>query len=139
MPELDFFATAPRYLESLLAEELQGLGLATAKETRGGAAFSARLGDAYRICLWSRIANRILLTLARCPAPDAEALYAGALDIPWEEHLAPEQTFAVQVDGVQAQIGHSHYAALRIKDAIVDRFRAQTGSRPSVAPVRPGL
>lgn len=139
MSELAFFATAPRYLESLLAEELHGLGLATAKETRGGVAFSARLGDAYRICLWSRIANRILLTLARCPAPDAEALYAGALDIPWEEHLAPEQTFAVQVDGVQAQIGHSHYAALRIKDAIVDRFRAQTGSRPSVAPVRPGL
>jgi len=127
-----FFATAPKHLESLLAEELRGLGLADVSETRGGARFGGRLKDAYRVCLWSRVANRILLLLGSFPASDPDALYAGGRDIPWEDHLAKTGTFAVRFDGSGPTIRHSRFGAQRIKDAVVDRFRSRTGERPSV-------
>jgi 23S rRNA (guanine2445-N2)-methyltransferase / 23S rRNA (guanine2069-N7)-methyltransferase len=139
MSDLACFATAPRYLETLLADELRALGLATARETRGGVAFTATLAEAYRVCLWSRVANRVLVTLTRFPAPTPEALYEDAAAFPWEEHLTPEQTFAVHLDSVQSQIGDSRYGALKVKDAIADRFRQRCGQRPSVAPERPDI
>ena len=135
----DFFATAPRHLESLLANELLALGLAGVKEARGGARFSGPLADAYRACLWSRVANRVLLPLARFPAADSDSLYAGTAAVPWEEHLSPQGSFAVQFDGAAGGISHSQFGALRVKDAIVDRFRARCGERPSVDREAPDL
>lgn len=70
------FATAPRGLEEMLADELQGLGLAQVRVRRGGAGFEADLAGAYRACLWSRVANRILLPLAEFEADDDDAPYA---------------------------------------------------------------
>ena len=139
MTRLPYFATAPLHLESLLAQELRDLGLPDVEETRGGARFGGLLTDAYRVCLWSRVANRVLLALARFPAPDPEALYAGAGDIAWEEHLTVEQTFAVALVSSQSKISHSHFGALKVKDAIVDRFRTRTGSRPNVRTDQPDL
>ncbi len=135
----DFFATAPRHLESLLADELNDLGLGSVKEARGGARFSGPIADAYRACLWSRVANRVLLPLAQFPATDSDSLYAGASSLPWEEHLTPQSTFAIQFDGAEAGISNSQFGAVRIKDAIVDHFRAQVGVRPTVNRERPDL
>lgn len=135
----DFFATAPRHLESLLADELLALGLAGVKEARGGARFSGPLAEAYRACLWSRVANRVLLPLARFPATDSDSLYAGVAAVPWEEHLSPRGSFVVQFDGAADGISHSQFGALRVKDAIVDRFRARCGERPSVDRATPDL
>lgn len=139
MSSYTFFATAPKHLGSLLAEELAQLGLHGAVESRGGARFTGTLEDGYRACLWSRVANRILLPLAQVEASDPESLYAGALDIPWEEHLDLERTFAVRFDGTLAGASHSHYAALKVKDAIADRFAGRLGRRPSVDPETPDL
>jgi 23S rRNA (guanine2445-N2)-methyltransferase / 23S rRNA (guanine2069-N7)-methyltransferase len=139
MAEHDCFATAPRYLEGLLAEELRGLGIVAAKETRGGAAFSASLSEVYRVCLWSRVASRVVLALARFPAPSPDALYAGAVSVPWEDHFTPEETFAVQVDVGQSERADRRYCALKVKDAIADRFRVRFGRRPSVATDRPAV
>ena len=139
MSELGFFATAPRNLESLLAEELRVLGLPGVSESRGGARFTGGLADAYRACLWSRVANRVLLPIARFPAPNAEALYAGAGAIPWEDHLAARRTFAVHLDSAQSQLSHSRFGALKVKDAIVDRLRERTGARPDVRTERPDV
>ncbi|MFZ1575563.1 MAG: THUMP domain-containing protein, partial [Chromatiaceae bacterium] len=135
----DFFATAPRHLESLLADELRDLGLPSVKEARGGARFSGSVADAYRACLWSRVANRVLLPLTSFPATDSDSLYAGASALPWEEHLPLRGTFAIQFDGAEGGISHSQFGALRVKDAIVDRFRARVGERPSVDRERPDL
>ena len=137
MPE--FFSTAPRHMESLLADELLALGLAGVKESRGGARFAGPLADAYRACLWSRVANRVLLPLARFPAGDSDSLYAGAAAVPWEEHLSPRGSFVVQFDGTSSGISHSQFGALRVKDALVDRFRARCGERPTVDRVTPDL
>jgi 23S rRNA (guanine2445-N2)-methyltransferase / 23S rRNA (guanine2069-N7)-methyltransferase len=128
----DFFATAPRHLESLLADELLTLGMAAVKETRGGARFSGALADAYRVCLWSRVANRVLLPLAQFPAEASDDLYAGTTAIPWEEHIPRQGSFAVHFQGAEGGISHSHYGALRVKDAVVDRCRNRQGDRPNV-------
>ena len=72
-----FFATAPLGMEGLLADELRALGAGGVAETRAGVAFEGGLETAYLACLWSRIANRVLLPLARFQAPDADALYTG--------------------------------------------------------------
>ena len=74
MSEPRFFATAARHLETLLAEELSGLGVAPVAETRAGVRFGTTLADAYRVCLWSRVANRVLMPLAQFPADSPEAL-----------------------------------------------------------------
>ncbi len=139
MTELDFFATVPRGMEPLLAEELRALGAKAVTEGRAGVSFHGSLETAYRACLWSRTASRVLLPLARFSAPDPDALYAGIRDLAWEEHLAPEGTLAVDFTVAQSKITHSHFGALKVKDAVVDRFRERFGVRPSVARENPDL
>ncbi len=135
----DFFATVPRGMESLLAAELRAFGAGAVDSGRAGVAFRGELATGYRACLWSRTASRILLPLARFPAPTPEALYDGIRAIPWEEHLAPEGTLTVDFTLAQSQITHSHFAALKVKDAVVDRFRDSFGVRPSIDRERPDL
>ena len=139
MPQHTFFASAPKHMGSLLAEELARLGLQGAVEARGGTRFVGEIQDAYRACLWSRVANRILLPLAQFTATGPDELYAGAERIHWEEHLSPESTFAIQLDGLVNGVTHGQYAALRVKDAIADRFTRLLGYRPNVDAQSPDL
>lgn len=134
-----FFATCPKGIESLLADELRTLGADTVRETRAGVSFEGTLIDAYRTCLWSRLASRVLLPLARFPAPNAETLYDGARSIRWREHLRADGTLAVDSSVTQSSINHSHFAALKVKDAIVDQLRDASGQRPSIDTDRPDV
>ena len=90
-----FFATTPKNLEALLAEEIRQLGIDNARDTRGGATFQASLAEAYRVCLWSRVASRVLMPLTSFPAADAEQLYDGVMAIDWSEHLEVDGTLVV--------------------------------------------
>lgn len=139
MPRADYFATCPKGVESLLADELRALGAQGVRETRAGVAFAGALATAYRACLWSRLASRILLPLAALPAPTPEALYAAVQSLAWPEHLAPEGTLAVDLSTSASAITHAHFGALKVKDAIVDQFRAAFGTRPSIDTERPDL
>jgi len=139
MGEHSFIATAAAGAEPLLAAELTELGAATPHPIRGGIAFQGPLELAYRACLWSRTASRVLLPLAEFAAADADALYAGVHDFPWEDHLAPDGTLSVEFSGGGPGIDHSHYGAQRVKDAIVDRFGGRYGRRPSVDARQPDL
>lgn len=139
MLQARFFALAPSGVEPLLAAELTALGADAIQPKRGGLVFDGSLELAYRTCLWSRTASRVLLELATLPVADATALYAGVHDLPWEEHLSATGTLSVDFSGGAPGIRHSHYGAQRIKDAIVDRFRARCGQRPSVDPRQPDL
>ena len=116
-----FFATCAKALEPLVAGELRALGASDVVETRAGVAFAGTLETAYRACLWSRVASRVLLPLATFDAADEDALYDGVRTIRWTEHLGPDQTLAVDANW-----------ALKVKDAIVDQIRDETGRRPSV-------
>jgi 23S rRNA (guanine2445-N2)-methyltransferase / 23S rRNA (guanine2069-N7)-methyltransferase len=136
---LRLFASAPRGIEPLLADELRALGAGDVKETRAGVTFSGDLALAYRVCLWSRVANRVLLPLAQFPAPTPEALYDGVRGIDWSAHLDQNGTLAVDFNTYRSAITHTHYGALKVKDAIVDQFRERTGVRPSVATNEPDV
>src|SRR6056297_4329933 len=133
------FATAPRGLEEMLADELESLGLAQVRVRCGGVGFEADLAGAYRACLWSRVANRILMPLAEFEADDDEGLYAGVRSVDWTEHLGPENTLAVDFTGIKASISHSRFAEQRVKDAVVDQLRDATGERPSVDTAAPDV
>ena len=126
------FATAPKGLEGLLADELRQLGAANVSETRAGVGFQGDLNTAYRVCLWSRVANRVLLPVGQFPAADPEQLYEGVMAINWQEHLAVTGSLAVDFSTVRSEITHTQFGSQKVKDAIVDQFRHETGERPSV-------
>lgn len=133
------FAPCPRGVEPVLVEELRGLGAADAHERRGGVEFSADLALAYRACLWTRTAARVLRPIARAEVADADALYAAVAALPWETHVPRAGTIAVDVSGSSAGLTHSRFAVQRVKDGIVDRMREQFGSRPNVERERPDV
>jgi len=139
MTALSLFATSPRGLEPLLVQELLSLGAAEAAERRGGVAFTADLEGAYRACLWSRLASRILLPLCRYEIADAEALYRGARTYEWTQLFDVERRFAIEVAGRSPAVPHTHFAGLRIKDAIADAFREAYGRRPDVDTDNPDI
>ncbi len=132
-----FFATSPTGIEPLLVDELQSVGATQVRQTRGGVEFYGDLEVAYRACLWSRLAGRILMPLLEHPVADTDELYAVVNQFPWDEHFTAKDTMAVDCNLASSQITHSRYAALKVKDAVVDRFRDQCGERPDVAVVQP--
>ncbi|PWK92675.1 bifunctional 23S rRNA (guanine(2069)-N(7))-methyltransferase RlmK/23S rRNA (guanine(2445)-N(2))-methyltransferase RlmL [Fulvimonas soli] len=134
-----FFATCPKGLEYLLKDELAALGAAGVREALAGVHFEGTLETAYRACLWSRLASRVLLPLAEFDAPDDEALYAGVQAVDWGAHLAPHGTLAVDAHVAQSRLTHSQFVAQRAKDAVVDQFRQREGARPGVDTGEPDL
>lgn len=135
----NYFATCPKGLEYLLRDELLALGAAEANESLAGVRFTGTLETAYRACLWSRLASRILLPLAEFDAADDEALYAGVQSIDWSAHLAPHGTLAVDAHTALSKLTHSQFIAQRTKDAVVDQFRQRDGARPGVDTDEPDI
>ncbi|MBI3786550.1 MAG: hypothetical protein HY270_24435 [Deltaproteobacteria bacterium] len=133
------FATAAKGTEALVAAEAEALGGEQVEAGRGGVQLKGSLETAYRLCLWSRVASRVLLPLSTCRAGSSEQLYAGVRKIGWSEHLDASGTLAVDCATTEAAIGNSHFAALRTKDAIVDQLRERSGSRPSIDLHRPSI
>ncbi|MTI15410.1 bifunctional 23S rRNA (guanine(2069)-N(7))-methyltransferase RlmK/23S rRNA (guanine(2445)-N(2))-methyltransferase RlmL [Sansalvadorimonas verongulae] len=128
----EFFASCPKGVEGLLAEELAALGGEEIRQTVAGCHFKGGLQAAYRACLWSRLANRILLHLRQTDAENRDFLYDGVKAIPWEDHFEPNATLAITFNGTSKAINNSHFGALVVKDAICDRLRDKAGFRPSV-------
>ncbi|HET7266853.1 MAG TPA: bifunctional 23S rRNA (guanine(2069)-N(7))-methyltransferase RlmK/23S rRNA (guanine(2445)-N(2))-methyltransferase RlmL [Oleiagrimonas sp.] len=134
-----FFATCPKGLEYLLRDELVALGAGDVHEARAGVHFSGQLVDAYRACLWSRLASRVLMPLASFDAGDDAALYAGVQSVDWSRHLALDGTLAVSATLAAGSKGHSRFIAQRVKDAVVDQFRERAQARPDVDPDTPDI
>lgn len=130
---LQLFATCAKGLEPLLFDELQQLGLDTVQQTVAGCRFSADLQGAYRVCLWSRLASRVLLQLGQCEVGrDLQRVTAAIAQTPWQEHFDVEQTFVVSFTGQNQQIRHTQFGAQLVKDGVVDHFRDAGLGRPSV-------
>lgn len=136
---MEFFATCPKGFEQLVAAELSSLGLPQVRALRGQVSFSGSIADAYRACLWSRLASRIMLVLGRVDAHDADALYQGVSEIAWEDHVPPTSTIAVDSHGTNDNLRNTQFVALRAKDAIADRLTSVRGSRPNVDTHSPDL
>ncbi len=128
----EFFATCPKGFEQLLGQELSRLSISQIRPLSGQVSFRGTLADAYRVCLWSRLASRVVLVLGRISATQADELYAGVSEIDWEAHISPHATFAVNAHGTNSELRNAHFTAVRVKDAIVDQLIAKRGSRPMV-------
>ncbi len=134
-----FFATTSRGLEEVLAGEIRTLGGREVRTAPGGVSFGGNAALGYAANLWLRTANRVLLHLSDFPAPTPAALYDGVMAIPWPDLFPVRKTIAVDATARDSGITHSHFAAQKAKDAVVDRFRERSGSRPNVDPLSPEI
>ena len=119
-------------LEPLLAAEATEAGAVRVTPRRGGVGFQGERDVGYRLALWSRVAVRVLEELARERISDPDDLYTMAGRLAWRKLLRPDQTLAVFASVSGRRIRHAPFAAQRIKDAVVDQLREQTGVRPDV-------
>lgn len=133
------FAPVPLGLEAVLAAELRALGVQQVRPGKAGVAFAGTLESAYQVCLWSRVASRVLLSIGEFRASDPEELYEGIGALAWEDHMPASGTLAVDVVASRSPISHTGYATLKVKDAIVDRLRERFGVRPSIDTVAPDV
>ena len=140
MTSYQLFATTPKAMEGILANEIKALGGQNVREKMAGVAFEGDLALAYRVCLWSRTANRILLLLGSFEVKSQQDLYDGVKKINWFEHLKPDDSLAVSFSAKNnPAINNTHFGALKVKDAIVDQMREKFDQRPNIDTERPGI
>ena len=132
MSAQSFFATCPRGLEIVLARELEACSAREVAPAPGGVRFSGDLATCYRANLESRIASRILWRIAGAPYASEQDVYEAALGVRWPESFDVGCTIRVDTTAIRSPLKSLDFVTLRVKDAICDRFRADTGSRPDV-------
>ena len=132
-------ATTYAGLEEVLAQELIALNADEVEAARRAVYFSGDAAMIYRANYALRTALRVLVPVRTFKIYKAEDLYFQASKIHWEEYFGTDKTFVVQETVFSDLFRNSMYASLKLKDAIVDRFRRMTGKRPSVDLNRPDV
>ena len=145
-PQFDFFAPCPRGLETALADELREIArmldagaLTLAAPVPGGVPFNGPWAAALAANLHSRIASRVLLKVAGGKYRDEQDIYALAREQSWERWFDADHTLRVDVTAIKSPLRSLEFTTLRVKDAICDRLREQTGARPSVDTATPDV
>jgi putative N6-adenine-specific DNA methylase len=128
-----FFATCPRGLEALLADELLAQRALKIVVTDGGVSFEGSLDTMYRVNLHSRIATRIMSRVGQGSYATEEDIYKATFKLHWPSWFKVNQTIRVKVTGVKCPLKSLDFVTLRIKDAVCDRFREEGALRPSVS------
>ena len=134
-----FFAPCPRGLEAPLANELRAQDAQFVAPAEGGVAFSGPRELAYHVNLESRLASRVLWQVAHGRVRDENELYALVRGIDWKKHFKVERTLRVDVAATASPLSSLEFATLKVKDAVCDRFRDDSGKRPSVDKQRPDV
>lgn len=136
---LEFWALTSKGVEELLADEIRRHQGEVIKVTMGVVRFKADLKTAYTLCLWSRLATRILRHLHTEMVDKTTDLYQIASQLNWTELMSVQQSIAIDCVGKHPSIDNTQFGALRVKDAIVDQFRRQTNERPNVDKQQPDV
>ncbi len=140
MTKYSLFATTPKAMEDILAKEISQIGAENVQAKLAGVSFTGNIELAYRVCLWSRIANRVFLPLSSFQVKNKQDLYDAVKKINWFDHFKPDDTFAVSFSAKNSSvIINSHFGSLLVKDAIVDQMRAKFKKRPNIELNRPNL
>lgn len=130
-----FLATASRGVERFVADELHELGATNLELVPGGVLFAGDVAIGLRACLWSRCALRVLFGIGKRDVRDERTLYSAARSLALDRWFSPDHTLAVFARTRDSRtITHSKFAALKVKDAVVDHVRDATGRRPNVDP-----
>jgi len=131
--QLKLFLPCAAGVEDFLADEVQRItGEPLAFKARGGVGVMASWREAMRLNLHSRLAQRVLVQLWHGGYRSEQDLYNAASEVAWEIWFSPAQTIKVEITAQHSPLTSLNFAALKIKDAICDRFRAKRGERPSV-------
>lgn len=133
-----FYVTCAQGLAPYVKEELLALGV-DPTETGTGVTFHGELKDAYNACLWIRCGSRVLLELKEGKYTSLDQLHSELSLFGWSAHMSENNTFSIKVTARHAGNIHTHFAALRVKDAIVDYFSELMGTRPNVDVEDPDL
>ncbi|SER82212.1 THUMP domain-containing class I SAM-dependent RNA methyltransferase [Giesbergeria anulus] len=135
MNQLQIFLPCAAGVEGFLADEVHQLTGLTGNDLlmgRGGVLLRASWRDALLLNLHCRLAQRVLVQLAHRPYRSENDLYEIASSVAWEIWFTPRQSFKIEVTAQHSPLTSLNFAALRIKDAVADRFRAKSGVRPDV-------
>ncbi len=141
----NFFVTGHKGFETALFHEVRDiLSIVNdpdiqIKKVYGGIELKGTVELAYRVCIFSRLANRVYLPLKTFKAENEEVLYQQVYDIDWSQHLTSRGSFSVAATLSRSDINHSHYASLKVKDAVVDYFRNTVNSRPIIEKEQPDV
>ncbi len=138
-PSEAFFASSPRGLEGLLADELRALGARAVAVAAGGVAFEGSWETCYAANFHSRIASRVLWRIAGFEYANEEDVYAAARAIPWAKHFSVDRTLRVNLTAIKSPLKSLDFTTLRVKDAVCDRFRDEVGSRPDIERLTPDV
>lgn len=136
---MELFVRCASGFEKTLAHELCELGLRRVRPLAGGVAAFGTKHDAYATCLWSRVATRVQLVVARVDAGDTQQLYTGTRGVAWEKVVRRGATIAVRAHGTNDALRNTAFTALKVKDALCDRLRDAWGERPNVDARHPDL
>ncbi|MFM2239985.1 MAG: Ribosomal large subunit methyltransferase, partial [Pseudomonadota bacterium] len=129
-------------VEAYLADEVHAITGLTGHDLmsgRGGVMANASWRDALRINLHSRLTQRVLVQLSVTDYRNENDLYHAASQVAWEIWFTPQQTFKIEITAQHSPLTSLNFAALKIKDAVADRFRAKRGERPSVDTAHPDV
>ena len=135
MNQLQLFLPCAAGVEDFLAAEVHAItGLAGQDllSGRGGVVAQASWRDALRLNLHARLPQRVLVQLAHTTYRNERDLYEAASAVAWEIWFTTRQTFKIEITAQHSPLTSLNFAALKIKDAVADRFRHKTGERPSV-------
>ncbi len=131
-PMQQFLALTSPGIEVLLVDEIKSFGADQVIQKPEGVYFTTSMELGYKICLWTRLATRIMLKLGEGEAKDKDELFKAASSVNWLEHFTSDTTFAIDFVGYSEEIRNSQFGGLTIKDAIVDQFREHGCERPNV-------
>ncbi|MCW5520743.1 class I SAM-dependent RNA methyltransferase [Aureitalea sp. L0-47] len=126
-------------MEELLADELRQLGASAVETGTRNVTFEGDTGFMYKANLCCRTAIKILKPITAFNVFNEDDLYRKIYDLRWEEHMDENGSLAVDATVFSKQFTHSQFVSLKTKDAIVDRFRDKTGTRPDVDLDHPSL
>ncbi|RYF42374.1 MAG: class I SAM-dependent RNA methyltransferase, partial [Comamonadaceae bacterium] len=135
MNQLQLFLPCAAGVEDFLADEvhrLTGLKGDDLLVARGGVQLRASWRDALLLNLHSRLAQRVLVQLSHTPYRSEKDLYEAAGAVAWEIWFTTKQTFKIEITAQHSPLTSLNFAALKIKDAVADRFRHKSGVRPDV-------
>jgi putative N6-adenine-specific DNA methylase len=127
-----FFATCPRGLELLLAEELRRLNAEKIHAVGGGAQFAGDFSLCLRVNLESRIASRVLWQVASGRYRSEDDIFRAAYALPWTDWFDPRRTIRVDISAIKSPLTSLNFVTLKIKDAVCDKIRRLSGRRPDV-------
>ena len=133
MNQIHLFLPCAAGVEDFLAAEVQRItGAERVYKGRAGVALQASWRDAQLLNLHCRLAQRVLVRLWHGGYRSEQDLYAAASEVAWEIWFTPKQTIKVEITAQHSPLTSLNFAALKVKDAICDRFRDKRGERPSV-------